>query len=164
MLCVMLVSLAAISRHPLLMLATLIRLFLLRLSVAFWQIRIYGLIIRYTLLELWNLVYHSVNHVGCFYSFCAHNGLVGSSFLGWTGDEKKNGEKESECTCTARKDISGIDVGRVQKGRIRWGSHHIITERAPESEADGGQGKRSGQDFQIGAIHTQPEHSKSVSY
>jgi len=125
--------LATASRYPLIMLAVLIQLFLLRLRITLWQVRIYGLIIRYTLLELWNLVYHSVNHVGCFYSFCAHNGLVTSSFLRWTRDEKKNGENKSEYARTTSKDISGIQGKHPLAGggvnKIPAG--HIIIERRP---------------------------------
>ncbi len=49
---------------------------LLRLRVARWQVRIYGLIIRYTIFEIWDLVYKRVNRVGNFYAYCAHNGLL----------------------------------------------------------------------------------------
>jgi hypothetical protein len=49
---------------------------LLHLRITAWQMKIYGLIIRLTLRELWNLVSFRINRVGRFYLFCAHRGFL----------------------------------------------------------------------------------------
>ena len=69
---------AEYAHGALIFIALLLYICRLRLRVALWQVRIHGLIIRYTLFEVWYLVQHRVNHVGDFYVLCAHNDLVGA--------------------------------------------------------------------------------------